>query len=71
MDAKAWVGQDMNAEEIDYQIGSKRWSAYPLLVQAVKDLVDSFAQIDPQERHYDQVDRAVALLVILGEKKIK
>lgn len=61
----------MTAEEIDKEIARKRWSAYPLLVDALKGAISAFAEVNPAKKDYGAIDRAVHLLVILGEKELR
>lgn len=60
----------VKAEEIDREIMQKRWAAYPLLIEAVRDLLAAFAEVKPDADCYHNVDRAVQLLVLLGEKEL-
>ena len=59
----------MTAEEIDAEIARKRWAAYPLLVRAVEEVIVSYASAQPTNEDHNRVDRAVQLLILLGERK--
>lgn len=59
------------ATEIDRNIMQKRWAAYPLLVKAVQNLLEAFSHAHPNDENFKQVDRAVQLLVLLGEIRLK
>lgn len=61
----------LESARLDKLIASKRWVAYPLLIQALKDAIWAFSVMPGSvgKEHYDAIDRAVQLLILLDEKK--
>ena len=62
----------ITAAELDSEIARKRWTAYPLLVKALKDAMDAFCA-DPVKdlagERFKAIDRGAQLLILLGEQK--
>lgn len=61
--------EKMTAQEIDLVLAKKRWVAYPLLVAALKDAIWASAHIERKPEHHAAIDRAVQLLILLGERE--
>lgn len=50
---------------------TKRFHAYPLLCQALRNCLASFSHPVPEQHHYEHVSAAANLLYVLGEHALQ